>query len=150
MKKELNVFGGPLLSAEEVWDEFEKNRHWFNILQRWKEKREEVAAIQECGKNYRRFNNTSSSSGVSGVHWDKTHQKYKVLVKYKNATKSFGYYDDFTEAVATRLAAEECLGLDEVTRRRAELLNYRGCSVQYVPLKEELKTRSEADIFIRG
>lgn len=48
-------------------------------------------------------------SEVRGVHWAKAHKKWAASVKVNGVTTHFGFYDDFTEAVSHRLAAEQAL-----------------------------------------
>ena len=52
----------------------------------------------------------NNSSGVKGVSWNKTCQKWVAQIKINYKVKYLGLYSDFAEAVCTRLAAEECLG----------------------------------------
>lgn len=48
-------------------------------------------------------------SSVRGVHWAKRHNKWAASIKVNTITTHFGFYDDFVEAVAHRLAAEQSL-----------------------------------------
>ena len=72
---------------------------------------------------------SNNKSGVTGVHWFarcSTWQSH-IMVDYKR--KHIGYHTDFTEAVAHRLAAEQCL-------------NWEGCdsnSSAYRYMKEFIK-----------
>jgi hypothetical protein len=50
-----------------------------------------------------------TSSGVKGITWHKSRQKWLVHIMVHGAAKYLGIYSDFTEAVAYRLAAEQCL-----------------------------------------
>jgi len=51
-------------------------------------------------------NNTSS---VKGIHWFKRVKKWTAYIDVGGSRKHLGYHQDFTEAVAHRLAAEQCL-----------------------------------------
>jgi hypothetical protein len=51
----------------------------------------------------------STSSGVKGLSWHKRDQKWQVHIAVHGTRKYLGYYSDFTEAAAHRLAAEQCL-----------------------------------------
>lgn len=53
-----------------------------------------------------RANNTS---GVKGVSWCKRARKWRARIKINGEDIHLGYHDDPTEAVAHRLAAEQCL-----------------------------------------
>jgi hypothetical protein len=52
---------------------------------------------------------SSTSSGVKGITWDKYAQKWKAHITINNISRHLGRYSDFTEAAAHRLAAEQCL-----------------------------------------
>ena len=53
--------------------------------------------------------NKNSSTGISGVYWNKRRNKFRAHIKnYKNF--HLGYYKNFYNAVCARLAAEQCLG----------------------------------------
>ena len=51
-----------------------------------------------------------NTSGIKGVSWHKQHDKWQVHIKVNNKKYYLGHFTDFTEAVCTRLAAEQCLG----------------------------------------
>lgn len=51
----------------------------------------------------------NNESGVAGVHRDTLRNKWRAKIKINYKTKNLGLFDDFTEAVAHRLAAEQCL-----------------------------------------
>lgn len=57
-------------------------------------------------------NNIRSTSGVRGVCWSKKMQKWKGHVMVDQKTLHLGYHEDIVEAVAHRLAFEQCLGWD--------------------------------------
>lgn len=56
-------------------------------------------------KNARRRND--NTSGVSGVHWEKRRNKWRAYIKVANRRKYLGYFENFTDAVAARRAAEK-------------------------------------------
>lgn len=53
--------------------------------------------------------NSNNSSGVMGVFFDKKSKKWRSQIITNGKYKYLGLFDDFTEAVAHRLAAEQCL-----------------------------------------
>ena len=52
----------------------------------------------------------TNTSGIKGVSWHKQSDKWRVQIKVNNKQHHLGFFTDFTEAVCTRLAAEQCLG----------------------------------------
>ncbi len=65
-----------------------------------------------------RYENTANtgkrvncSSGVSGVAWHKTKNRWEAYLSYKNKIYFLGGFIDFNEAVCHRLAAEQCIGV---------------------------------------
>jgi hypothetical protein len=50
-----------------------------------------------------------NSSGVKGVTWYPWVKKWAARIKINGKIRHLGLYEDFTEAVCTRLAAEQCL-----------------------------------------
>ena len=48
-------------------------------------------------------------SGVMGVYWCKSRDTWFAQIDVKKRTSHLGYFDDFSEAVAHRYAAEQCL-----------------------------------------
>jgi hypothetical protein len=71
-----------------------------------------IENLREVSRSCNMRNSTqqnSTSSGVKGITWDKAHQKWQAKIKANGTTKYLGIYSDFTEAVAHRLAAEQCL-----------------------------------------
>jgi hypothetical protein len=59
--------------------------------------------------NMRNAKQQKSVSGIKGIHWHKPHQKWTACIAVGGSQKHLGYYQDFTEAVAHRFAAEQCL-----------------------------------------
>ena len=51
----------------------------------------------------------NNTSGIKGVHWHKQHDKWHAQIMVNNKNHYLGLFTDFTEAVCTRLAAEQCL-----------------------------------------
>ena len=43
-----------------------------------------------------------NKSGISGVHWDKSRNKWKAVIQYKGKTKMIGRYDSLDEATKAR------------------------------------------------
>lgn len=52
-------------------------------------------------------NQKNNTSGVKGVSFDKNNKKWLAQITINYANKNLGYHSDLTEAVATRLAAEQ-------------------------------------------
>ena len=64
----------------------------------------QVCNQRNCG------NRKHNKSGVKGVYWYKRYGKWRAQIVVNQRCFGLGYYDDFTEAVCARLAAEQCLG----------------------------------------
>jgi len=65
-------------------------------------------ASQQC--NLRNTGNRGdNTSSVKGVFFDKARQKWRALIYLDSGGYHLGSFTDFTEAVAHRLAAEQCL-----------------------------------------
>jgi hypothetical protein len=76
-----------------------KHHNWINNLR-------EVS--RQCnGRN--RGNPINNTSGIKGITWCKSSNKWKVQIKVNKRIKYLGVYTLFTDAVCTRLAAEQCL-----------------------------------------
>jgi len=54
-------------------------------------------------------NRKDNTSGVKGICFDKAAQKWVAKIYLDSGCYHLGYFTDFTEAVATRVAAEQCL-----------------------------------------
>ena len=52
---------------------------------------------------------SDNTSGVKGTYFYKPTQKWSAHIKENGKKYNLGYFTDFTEAVAHRLAAEQCL-----------------------------------------
>jgi hypothetical protein len=52
---------------------------------------------------------SQTSSGVKGLSFHKPTQKWQANIVVNGASRYLGLYSDFAEAVAHRLAAEQCL-----------------------------------------
>lgn len=63
---------------------------------------------QQCNVRNSKLNKINES-GVNGVSWNKKLNKWKSIVGINYNTKYLGIHIDFTEAVAHRLAVEQCL-----------------------------------------
>lgn len=53
-----------------------------------------------------------NTSGVKGVYWDKSKNKWKSYLIINGKVFNFGNHDSFEEAVFHRLAAEQCVDWD--------------------------------------
>lgn len=51
----------------------------------------------------------NNTSGVTGIHWNKSRKKWQSRIKINGKTTHLGYFNCFIEAVAYRLAAEQCV-----------------------------------------
>lgn len=76
---------------------------------RWSNLRE---ASQRCNIRNACVRSTNKS-GVKGVHWETPRNKWRVTITVDGHTHHLGTFTDFTEAVATRFAAEQCLGFPD-------------------------------------
>lgn len=52
----------------------------------------------------------NSTSGVTGVHWDKHFKKWTAYINVQGTRKNLGYFSDFVIAVQARLKAEHKYG----------------------------------------
>ena len=52
----------------------------------------------------------NNTSGVNGISWSKTHNKWEAYIKFEYQRHYLGIHEDFVEAVFHRLTAEVCLG----------------------------------------
>jgi hypothetical protein len=59
---------------------------------------------RNCGNGKR------NKSGVKGVVWDKSRQKWEAKIGANGRSNGLGRYTSFDNAVCARLAAEQCLG----------------------------------------
>ena len=64
----------------------------------------QVCNSRNCG------NPKDNTSGVKGVCWDKRNDKWRAQIRANQRNFHLGYYDDFSNAVCARLAAEQCIG----------------------------------------
>jgi hypothetical protein len=74
-----------------------------------------IENLREASRSCNLRNSTQqsqTSSGVKGLTWNKSRQKWKAQIVVHGASKYLGLYSDFTEATAHRLAAEQCLEWD--------------------------------------
>jgi len=72
---------------------------------KWKKLRE---TSRQCNARNSKLSK-SNTSGITGITWYKRDNIWsvRIMVSYKNL--HLGYFKDFTEGVAHRLAAEQCL-----------------------------------------
>jgi len=71
-----------------------------------------IENLREASRSCNSRNSTQqsrTSAGVKGITWYKPTQKWQARITVHGTLKCLGYYSDFTEAVAHRLAAEQCL-----------------------------------------
>ena len=66
---------------------------------------------RQCN-NRNTVNRKDCSSGVKGVNWYKPQKKWKATVRVNKKQIHICYHEDFTEAVAHRLAAEQAENWD--------------------------------------
>lgn len=64
-----------------------------------------VVTTQQNAMNHAIHSN--NTSGVSGVNYDTTHNKWVARIGYKMKRISLGYFDSFEDAVSARKVAEE-------------------------------------------
>jgi len=65
-------------------------------------------ASKQC--NARNYGNPKNNkTGVRGVYWYQAGQKWQAYIMVDQKGYHLGFHEDFTEAVAHRLAAEQCL-----------------------------------------
>ncbi len=70
-----------------------------------------IANLREASRqcNLRNSGNRKdNTSGVKGVHWGSHNRKWVAAIMHDGKISHLGYFADFTEAVLTRLAAEQC------------------------------------------
>ncbi len=56
---------------------------------------------------------TNNTSGIKGVMWCKTHNKWLVRITYLRKQIFLGYHKSFDEAVCTRYAGEQCINWEK-------------------------------------
>lgn len=81
---------------------------------------------QQCNMRNAR-QHIDNTSGVKGICWHKKTNKWYAQIVINQKLKNFGYYPDFTEAVAHRLAAEQCInwnGCDSCSPAYLYMQNY--------------------------
>lgn len=68
----------------------------------------------DCTENKHNMARTRrNTSGVSGVTWSQSNQKWNASIVYHNRTRWIGGYELFEDAVAARKAKEKELGFSE-------------------------------------
>jgi hypothetical protein len=71
-----------------------------------------IENLREVSKSCNARNSTQqsqTSSGIKGLSWYKPTEKWLAHIRVNSISRYLGRYSDFTEAVAHRLAAEQCL-----------------------------------------
>ena len=63
------------------------------------------ATTQENNKN--RSKNKNNTSGFNGVYWDKSRNKWVVLININGKSKNLGRFDTVEEAINIRILANE-------------------------------------------
>jgi len=66
---------------------------------------------------------TSNKSGIKGVSWNCRDEKWMSCIMINGVNKGLGFFSDITEAVAHRLAAEQCLDWN-LCDSRSSAFNY--------------------------
>ena len=52
---------------------------------------------------------SKNTSGVKGVSWRQSSKRWQVQIRNNSKPMHLGFYEDFIDAVAARLAGEQCL-----------------------------------------
>lgn len=68
--------------------------------------------LRECTTSKNAMNiglRSSNTSGATGVHWVKTHKKWRASIMVNQKSKFLGYFDSFEDAVVARKKSEEKL-----------------------------------------
>ena len=71
-------------------------------------------------QNVNRKRQSNNTSGVVGVNWYKPLQKWQTYIKVHNKQFHLGYFDELSDAVAARKAAEVEHGYDKMKGGRDE------------------------------
>jgi hypothetical protein len=89
-----------------------------------------IENLREVSRSCNARNSTQrsqTSSGVKGLTWNKRDKKWFVQIAVHGTVKYLGIYSDFTEAVAHRLAAEQCLEWGDCDSRSPAYQFMKGC-----------------------
>lgn len=70
-----------------------------------------------CNVRNLNFLRKDNRSGVKGVYWGSDVSKWVTQITVDGKTRTLGSFKDFTEAVAHRLAAEQCLKWNKCANR---------------------------------
>ena len=100
-------------------------------------KNNNIKNLREIGKicNARNVGNWSTNtSGVKGVHFLKSENKWRAQIQINKKNYNIGYCSDFAEAVFHRLAAEQCVDWEDCD----------SCSPAYQYMKKYLRTQKWA------
>lgn len=79
-------------------------------------------------------NPKNNTSGIKGVSWSKSRQKWLAMLSLDNKNYSLGGYEVFDNAVCARLAGEQCLGWEGCD----------SCSPAYQYVKENIQGERHA------
>lgn len=71
---------------------------------KWKNLRK----ISHKGNSINKGRQSNNTSGIPGISWDKSRNKWYVKIKNEGIQYALGRFDDFDEAVCHRFAAEQC------------------------------------------
>lgn len=73
------------------------------------------------------LNYSHNKSGVKGVYWCTRSKRWRSAIKVNQKQIHLGFFKDFDEAVCSRLAYEQCLGLDDSPAHRYVMNNIAEC-----------------------
>jgi hypothetical protein len=93
-----------------------------------------IENLREVSKQCNMVNSPTSranKSGVKGVSWYKRDGSWAVQMSVNGKADYIGRYKDFTEAVAVRLACEQCVGWDECDKTSSAFIYMRNYSIEY-------------------
>jgi hypothetical protein len=68
-----------------------------------------LRVVSKCCSAQNKSVYKNNKSGIKGVHWCNTTQRWRVCIVLSKGQRVIGSFEDFTEAVCLRLAAEQCL-----------------------------------------
>ena len=95
----------------------------------------------KCQNNVNKSLRSDNTSGVTGVSWDNRRDKLEVRITIDNKDKFLGRFNDFTEAVKTRIEAEIKYFDEFIYKPHLKLLDYinNGGKLEYGN-KEQIKS----------
>jgi len=80
--------------------------------------------LREVSKGCNAHNKTlqkNNTSGINGVNWRSKECVWESRIKVDRKMFRLGKFKDLVEAVASRLAAEQCLGLDQYSNSLSKI-----------------------------